>query len=365
MKHSIDFKGFPSTRYQGSKRKLLPWLYENISTLKFTTALDMFGGTATVSYLLKKMNKHVTFNDYLKSNYYVAKALIENDNVTLSDGDISYLLNKHKTISYDTFVQRTFSNIYYTEKENKWIDQFLSNWQNLGNIYPYHNHILEYKKALAFSAFSQSALKKRPFNLFHRANLDLRLNHVKRTFGNKTSWEGSFDEYFRYFVLEINKAVFDNGKKNTALNLRVNEFQPHEKFDMIYIDPPYMRKGVSSSDVDYMRFYHFLEGCADPDTWPSRINYNSKNLRMNDEFSNEWISSSENRKAFENLFNIFKDSIIVISYKQPGLPSKKQLNNSLKKYKRKVVVTPGRTYHYALNRNNGFHKEYQLIGIDK
>ena len=45
------FKNFPQTRYQGSKYKLLPFLYEHISKLQFNSALDLFSGTSSVSYL--------------------------------------------------------------------------------------------------------------------------------------------------------------------------------------------------------------------------------------------------------------------------------------------------------------------------
>ena len=36
---------FPSTRYQGSKAKLVDWIWDQICGLDFTTCLDAFGGT--------------------------------------------------------------------------------------------------------------------------------------------------------------------------------------------------------------------------------------------------------------------------------------------------------------------------------
>ena len=73
----------PTTRYQGSKRRILPWIYQNIKSLKFDTVLDGFGGTGSVSYLFKMMGKRVTFNDVLHSNYQTGVAFIENNNVIL------------------------------------------------------------------------------------------------------------------------------------------------------------------------------------------------------------------------------------------------------------------------------------------
>ena len=359
----IQINKFPTTRYQGSKRKLLPWLYKHISPLKFESVLDVFGGTASVSYLFKKMGKKVTYNDYLKFNCYVGKSLIENNKIILSTQDIEFLTKKHKTIKYSTFVQNTFKNIYYTDKENKWIDRFLSNWENFPDIYP--KTVRQYKKALVFSAFCQSALKKRPFNLFHRANLYLRLNDVKRSFGNKTSWEGSYDAYFRHFCNEINAHVFSNGEKHKVINKDVSKLNNRKEYDMIYIDPPYIRKQTSGADVDYLKFYYFLEGACNKDSWGERIDYNSKNLCLVSNRQNDWTSTKLNFSAFERLFDVFNTSTIVVSYKEPGIPSKTKLVKLLKKFKKKVISVPGKKYDYALNKNNGFHKEYLLIGLNK
>jgi hypothetical protein len=40
----------PSTRYQGSKAKLMPWIWESLKHLDFRTALDAFGGSGVFSY---------------------------------------------------------------------------------------------------------------------------------------------------------------------------------------------------------------------------------------------------------------------------------------------------------------------------
>jgi adenine-specific DNA methylase len=55
---------FPSTRYQGSKLKLVKWLEETLKDLKFQSVLDAFGGTASVSYMLKGMGKKLLIMTY-------------------------------------------------------------------------------------------------------------------------------------------------------------------------------------------------------------------------------------------------------------------------------------------------------------
>jgi len=78
----------PTTRYQGSKAKLVDWIWENIKDLNFLSALDVFGGTGVVGYYLKQKGKQVFYNDHLKSNYYMGKALIENNTVRLSEQEV-------------------------------------------------------------------------------------------------------------------------------------------------------------------------------------------------------------------------------------------------------------------------------------
>jgi hypothetical protein len=70
---SESIKKVPSTRYYGSKRLLLPWIYKSVRGLQFESALDIFGGSASVSLLLLLMRKSVTYHDGLHFNEDVAR----------------------------------------------------------------------------------------------------------------------------------------------------------------------------------------------------------------------------------------------------------------------------------------------------
>jgi len=72
---------FPSTRFQGSKAKLVDRIWECIKDLNFQTALYLFGGTGAVGYMLKTKGKQVYYNDYLTSNYLLGLALAELQNL--------------------------------------------------------------------------------------------------------------------------------------------------------------------------------------------------------------------------------------------------------------------------------------------
>lgn len=338
---------FPSTRYQGSKAKLVDWIWEQIVGLNFATALDAFGGTGCVAYRMKQAGKAVTYNDLLRFNYRIGQALIENSYVTLSPDDIEWVLQPHAALTYPTFVHDTFSGIYFTDEENAWIDQTITNIQHMEN---------KYKSALAFFALCQACIVKRPFNLFHRKNLYIRFADVERSFGNKASWDKPFDSWFRLFVSEANQAVFDNGQQNNALNLDAVAMPGN--YDLVYIDPPYISgEGVA---VDYLGFYHFLEGLTMYDEWEQQIDFSAKHLRLKTK-QNPWLDKKQIVQAFERLFQRYRDSIIVVSYRSDGIPGEQDLADLLAKYKHKVTVEHFGAYKYALSKN-GSSKEILFIG---
>lgn len=337
---------FPSTRFQGSKLKIVDWIWESVKDLDFDTALDAFGGTGSVGYMLKCKGKGVTYNDILKFNWYIGTSLIENNEVKLSEEDVEFLLKKHKQVKYPTFIYDTFKDIYFTDEENQWIDMVATNIELLDDFY---------KKALAYFSLCQSCIIKRPYNLFHRKNLYIRLSKVERNFGNKTTWDTPFEIHFKQFVDEANQAVFSNGRRNKALNLDI--FDIPEKFDLVYIDTPYIsQRGIG---VDYFGFYHFLEGLVNYSEWAQMVDYRTKHKRLQKKYS-VWTDKTKIFHAFDRLFEKFKESILVISYRSDGIPSIKQLIALLKKYKSSVEEVKRKNYKYVLSTN--YSEEVLLIG---
>ncbi|KAA6312573.1 hypothetical protein EZS27_036517 [termite gut metagenome] len=209
-----EIKNFPTTRYQGSKRKIVPWIYDCIQDIKFDTVLDAFGGSGMVSYMFKKMGKIVTFNDILQFNQIIGESIISNNEILLTNNDVKYILNK-KTKS-KTFIANNFNNIYYLDDENIWLDVIIHNIENLCKIYTEDE--LKYKKSIAYNALFQSCMTKRPYNLFHRKNLEMRTRNVQRNFGNKTTWETPFENHFTKFVSEINKSVYNSHTFCNSIN---------------------------------------------------------------------------------------------------------------------------------------------------
>lgn len=335
----------PSTRYQGSKYKIIKWIDYYTKDLDFDSVLDAFGGTGCVGYMYKKNGKQVFYNDSLKFNHYVGLALIENKNTTLDDDGLDFILKKHPKTKYPSFIHDTFHDIYFTDEENKWLDMVITNIRVIKN---------KYKQALAYYALFQSCIIKRPYNLFHRKNLYIRTAEVERSFGNKKTWDTPFEDHFLKFVEEANKAVFDNGKENKAFHSDIFDLNI-PKIDLVYIDTPYISaKGVG---VNYFDFYHFLEGIVFYDEWSKLIDENSKHKKIKNG-KNEWCDKGEIRSAFEKLFAKFKDSILVVSYRDDGTPTIAELVKMLEKYKKSIDIKK-LDYKYVLS--NGNSKEVLII----
>jgi len=346
----------PSTRYQGSKRQILPWLYENLKNLEFHTVLDGFGGTGSVSYTFKLMGKKVTFNDVLKSNYQSGIAFIKNNSIKLDQPDIKFLITENG-FKYPSFIQDTFKDIYYFDYENKWLDIISFNINMLSTLYS--GNTLKNKKALAYHALFQSCLCKRPFNLFHRKNLYLREAHVERSFSNKKMWDTDFSTLFIKFAQEASQKIFSNGKKNKAICKDIMKIK-NENFDLVYLDPPYTRT-IDKYPKDYYSLYHFFEGLIDYERWPSRIDLSKKNRCLRKK-RNEWEKNSL-KDNFKHLFEEFQDSIIAISYGSPGTPSIQEIKELLSQYKSDISIIQ-KDYYYKLYHKNG-NGMYEVLIIGK
>ena len=359
--NKIEFKEFPSTRYQGSKRKILPWLHDSFKEIDFHTVLDACGGSGSVSYLLKKMGKAVTYNDKLHFNYLIGKALIENQQYLLTEQDFRELINIEDKVVSKNLISKNFKGIYFLPKENEWLDKMTNNIVNMNHYQP---EILQYKKALAYYAIFQSSMIKRPFNLFHRKNLNLRTNDVERNFGNKITWEKSFDYYFSKFVKEANSLIFNSNTKCNSINESIFNLDPFG-YDLVYIDPPYIRKDGSNESSNYLRCYHFLEGISKYNEWEHLIDYDSinlqlKNIKEENDFRRDTIF-----EMIQEIIAKFKSSKIVFSYKKGGVPSIDFIVRAMKKHG-KQVHTRSLHYKYALNHQNGDaekNREVLIIGI--
>lgn len=303
----------PSTRYYGSKRRLLPWIYKKLKDVSFNTVLDGFGGTASVSLLFKAMGKTVTYHDALQCNTVSARALLSSVNPFCDNESVKSIFDS--VAPCRSIISENFSGIFYTDDENEYLDGLVKiiRRQRKPGV----------QQALYYSIF-QACLQKRPFNSFHRANLNLRLNeNVDRSFGNKTTWDTPFETLAYRAYLGLAKTVWESGAPHEVLSpVDVSELRP--TYDLVYLDPPYING--HSCKITYLQRYHFLEGMLNYEKWPRMIQVDMKNkcLRPWTHIS-EWERKSTFKQRLFDLVYRHRKSIVVLSYVTGGYPSAREI----------------------------------------
>lgn len=339
----------PNTRYYGSKRRIVDKIWDvlNEEKIQFDSFLDVFGGTGIVSYYMLMMGKKVVYNDIFKFNCINAQALLETPKNTLSEVEALKLLIRKNNVVYDNVIEKNFKDIYYTNDENRMIDTIV---QNI-NLMP------SPKRVCAFYVLNQACLIKRPFNLFHRNNLNLRLNHTTSRFGNYVTWEKTFSSLFSQFTEELNKFQFDERPNIEILNTPALSCQATA--DLVYIDTPYFNNG---SSVTYHSRYHFLEGLQHYFEIENNINKEKRNKEILINKNSEFEVKTEFVSQLKDLLDHYRNTTIAMSYTTKGFPTIEELVEIIKEVKKDVSVHSLGLQSFALNRNNDGREEILIIG---
>jgi len=325
-----QYKNFPSSRYMGSKNKIIKDLHDVFKKHSFNSALDLFSGSSSVSYLLKAMGKKVISNDYMSFASNISNAIISNNKTKLKKKDLDLLTKKPK--KYDKFVQSKFNGIFFSKEDNDFIDIIRHNAQKLTKI----------KKTLALAAITKACQKKQPRGLFtfkgfryDDGRLDLRKN-IR-------------DQFFDA-VNVFNRSVFDNKQKNISLNK--NFIDVNNNADLIYIDPPYFSK---LSDNGYVRRYHFLEGIVK--SWKGVEIQEKSVVKKFKNYPSMFDTESGSKSAIKFLIKKYSKKIIVFSYSSNSLPNINFFKEIGKKNKMKTFVKKiNYTYSFGTQKKNNSMK---------
>ncbi len=325
---------FPKINFIGNKEKVNDWITSNFPK-KTYSIFDAFSGGCSISYKAKELGFKVITNDILKVNYYLSKALIQNNKSQLTKNDIQKIFSGNPIKG---FVYKNYSDIYFYPDECMELDQY---WNNI------NKNIREpYKKSLAFALMRRSMIRKRPysrFNVLWKKVVQLRDEDFSyKKYRRKRAYHNqSFKSHFLSEVDAYNNAVFSNGKKHKAMNKNIFDVIDKVEADIIYLDPPY--PGTMN---DYFSFYGFL------DEFISR-----KKIKP---FPNNFINRDKVIDDFDHLFSKstnFKH--LFLSFNSKSYPDKKIMMRLLKKHFKNVdLLERKHNYQITGKRNKKTNNEY-------
>ena len=311
--------------YMGSKYFVLDWIWKSVpkeirNNPNGKVFFDAFCGGANVAYFFKQKGFKVITNDSLDLPTHIAKAVIENNSVTLTEEDVEDLLKENK--SAGDFVVKTFHGYYYTKPILEWLDNVWANIQNLKG----------YKKDLALSAMGATVKAKALFGEFKRSKKGLKTSITENKakddrFGRSSLGNLSvkqFEHTFKYYVKKFNSLVFDNGQENKVYSQDTWALIPKVKSDLAYLDPPYVTEFEAN---DYENAMHFVEGLMS--MW--------KGKEIQDNVFRNYKSSTKYSKKtypeqFKDLIGLSKNQNkhLLISYRDHAYPTKSEIKSFLK-----------------------------------
>ena len=347
----IPAESFPTTRYQGSKRKLVNVLSDVFQDLDFLDVLDLYSGTATVSLLLRSMGKRVHANDLLEFNTSAAFLFLNATNSFLSLGHHERVIRDllcNMPIHHRCLVSDVYAGIFFLPEENLQIDRFCQNISVFRKL----------ERSLYIYCVGQALLMKRPYNLFHRSNLVMRTRKVRRSFGNASTWEGSIADHAVKVFRNLRKFPFNEvtaSPQVTCRNADDTDFF-NDIYDVVYLDPPYLNG--KSQPVDYCDFYHFLDGLID------YSNFSKSNLayphRPIFKARSPWMSLPRAKSHLSRVIHNFSSATFIMSYRSDGQPSAVELGDIFARQGRELKEAASAKYRYALS-NSKETKESVLI----
>jgi adenine-specific DNA-methyltransferase len=230
---------FNKFNYIGSKYKLLPSIVNTIEekigrSLEGLTIGDLFSGTAICSYKFRTLNCNVVSNDYEYYGYVIARAFsrsIYTENIEKS----IKILNGLKSL--DGIVSKHFSpngnRMYFTVDNAKKIDSMRIGLEKMKKCEEIDEDEYYYLLCCILLAADKVANIASVYGAYLKKFKDSSLKDVT--------------------ILPIHKLT--KNTKNKVYNSDINEIISKDKYDIVYLDPPY-------NERQYSKNYHILNYIA-------------------------------------------------------------------------------------------------------
>ncbi len=320
------YDNIQTIRYMGNKNKLLDFIIPEIEeiTPEGTIICDLMSGTNSIGYALKSRYT-IYANDVQKYSECIAKALIENNTVTINQKsakkDLEENYKKNLEEKKYNFFYKTYSDTYFSETQCLDIDSIRYAIEQIQN---------ENKKNLYLTVL-MSVMCKVESTTGHFAQYMPKDHKRVIPLRNMNVWDEFLEKCTDF------KTIINNNMQNKSFNLDYKELIKLDEIrnvETFYLDSPY-------SGEQYSRFYHILETIVKYDN--PIVSYKAK--YRNDRFMSGFCYKSKVSNEFENIIKFCKqnNSNLVISYSNKGVIDCEKLEDLCRKYYENVDI---KTYDY-------------------
>jgi len=355
-------------RYYGSKRKLLDFISEAVSTTGINHGsifCDLFSGTAVVARHFKKAGYTVYANDFLNFSYSLARAYIQTNryprfkglktiipDLNGSEEDIAKVilflnnLQPKREFIYNHYCPGGTKHLksprmYFTDQNGMKIDAIrerIQQWKHQGDIMDAEFYVL-------------------------LAALIEAVPYVANISGNYAAYLKHWDpRAHKTLTLQVPKILKSNGR-NKAFNQDANKLIRKIYSDILYLDPPYNTR-------QYAANYFLLELIAEGwfDGAQPQI-YGKTGMRPYEGQKSKYCQKNSVLKIFTDLIENANTKFILLSYNDEGLLAEKEISSVLKKRGRVRIFRKSHRRYKSINQKESdrraVNEKLYLVKVSK
>lgn len=238
---------YPRVNYIGNKEKLVNWIISEMP-VKNGTVLDLFAGGCSVSYALKQKGYHVIANDILFVDYVIAKALVENQDKTLSE------MVFQKKVS-DIRVQELICKFSFIQERLYYPYEI----EELAKLVAISEKLKGNERFLFLALLRRAMIRKLPYS-----RMNVPWNQIQKLrdeeysytkYGRKRAYHNqTFESHMLENLEEYNQSVFAGNTCQAYHCDAIDMAQKIDYVDVVYMDPPY-----PSTMNNYDAFYGIFD----------------------------------------------------------------------------------------------------------
>lgn len=223
---------YPKVNYIGNKEKLVNWIISEMP-VKNGTVLDIFAGGCSVAYALKQNGYHVIANDVLFADYVIAKALVENQDKTLSE------LVFQKKVSEER-IQELVDKFRFIQERLYYPNEI----EDLAKLVAISEKIKGNERFLFLALLRRAMIRKLPYS-----RMNVPWNQIQKLrdeeysyakYGRKRAYHNqTFESHMLENLEDYNQSIFKGNACKAYHCDAIDMVQKIDYVDVVYMDPPY------------------------------------------------------------------------------------------------------------------------------